>query len=138
MNKRVAKKIQRDEQQSKLILLVGLAAFAAGFVIPEAKSLLWGLALGLSIIGAGNLIVYRKAKKSPSMQENIILELDERNQNLNMKAAAKAFWISFYWVAIALVCAAFQWASAYSLLIVTLFVMPGIYFFLAVIYHKIG
>lgn len=138
MNKRVARKIQRDERQSKLLLAVGLAAFAAGFVIPEAKSLLWGLALGLSITGAGNLVVYRKAKESPAMQENIILELDERNQSLNMQAAAKAFWISFYWIAVCVVCAAFQWVSAYSLLLITLFVMPGIYFFLVVVYHKIG
>jgi|GEM_PF-3389293 len=138
MNKRVAKKIQRDERQSRILLVVGIAAFLVGILLPETRSLLWGLALGLCVASAGTLVIYRKAKQSPAMQENIILELDERNQSLNTKAAAKAFWLAFYWIGFATLCAAFEWVPAYTLLIASLFVMPGIYFSLAVFYHKIG
>lgn len=138
MNKHVAKKIQSDERKSKGLLIVGIAALVAGFFISEAQSLLWGLGLGLSIAGAGTLLVYKKAKQSPAMQENIILELDERNQSLNTRAAAKAFWLVYYWIGFATLCSTFDWISAHTLLIATLFVMPGIYFFIAVVYHKIG
>lgn len=137
MNKKVAAKIRKDQFQSRILVILGLAAFLAGGVIPEAKSMLWGAALGLTIAGIGTLLIYKQAEKSPAMQANIILELDERNQSLNTQAAARAFWLSFYWIAIASMCATFQWVSANTLLIASLFVMPGIYFFAAVYYHQV-
>lgn len=137
MNKKVAAKIRKDQFQSKILVILGAAAFISGWVIPDGKSMLWGAALGLTIAGIGTLMIYKRAEKSPAMQENIILELDERNLSLNMQAAAKAFWLSFYWIAIAGLCATFQWLSAYTLLIASLFVMPGIYISVAVYYHKV-
>lgn len=137
MNKKVASKIRKDQFQSRILVILGLVVFLAGWVIPDAKSMLWGAALGLIIAGIGTLLIYEKAKELPAMQANMILELDERNQSLNTQAAAKVFWLRFYWIGIAGMCAIFQWASAYTLLIASLFVMLGIYLFVAVYYHQV-
>lgn len=137
MNKKVAAKIHKERIQSRILVMLGLAAFLVGGIIPDGKNILWGAALGLIIAGIGTLVIYKQAEKSPEMQGKIILELDERNQSLNTQAAAKAFWLSFYWIAIAGLFASFQWVSAYTLLIASLFVMPGIYVLVAVHYHKV-
>ena len=138
MNKRVAAKIRKDQRISMVLTVLGIVLLIAGFVLPEGRFAFWGMALGLMITGAGTFLIYGKAKSSPDMQDKILMEIDERNQSLNTQAAAKAFWITYYWIVFAGLCAAFQWISAQTLLIATLFVMLAIYITISIYYHRVN
>jgi hypothetical protein len=137
MNKRVAEKIRKDQRTSMGLVVLGVALFIGGFFLPAGRSGLWGMALGLTITGVGTYLTYQKAKNAPDMQENILMEIDERNQSINVQAAAKAFWLSFYWLAFAGLCAAFQWIPAQTLLIASLFVMLTFYISISIYYHRV-
>ncbi len=137
MNRRVAAKIRKDQQISMILTVLGIVLLFAGLVLPEVRFAFWGMAMGLMITGVGTFLIYRKAKASPDMQDKILMEIDERNQSLNTKAAAKAFWITYYWIAFAGLCAAFQWIPAQALLVASLFVMLTIYISVSIYYHRV-
>lgn len=136
MNKRVKTKMIKDEKQAKILMACACVSLLAGWVFPVAKGVFLGLALGLGTSGAGTYWILKKARNSKPMQEKIMLELDERNQKINELAASKSFWFSFYWIALASIVASFGWVSGRELLLASIFIMPAIYFSLAVYYHK--
>ncbi|MCE5345321.1 MAG: hypothetical protein LLG13_03385 [Bacteroidales bacterium] len=108
----------------------------AGFLFRYQKELMLGLTIGFLAAGIGTMFVYKYAKNKPELRKNLELQNEERNIFVNTKAGQSAFWVSYWYIFIAVILSYSLSISLQQFLIITLFFMPIVYFFLVFIYHK--
>lgn len=129
------KYLKREMIYSMIFVLIGLSALI-GYVLGFEKPMMSGLAVGFIPTGAGMLILYQIAKKHPRALRNLQLEKEERNIYINTKAGHTAFWISYWYIFIALVFSNVLKVSMQKFSIFTLILMPCVYFLVIAIYHR--
>lgn len=132
----VEKYIKKDLIFSLVFIIIGIIAGITGFVFGYQKELMTGLTIGFLPTGIGMTIIYRYANKKPELKKNIELENEERNIFINTKAGHTAFWISYWYIFIAVILYHVISISFLYFLIATLCFMPVVYFTLVIIYHK--
>jgi hypothetical protein len=116
--------------------MIGIIAGITGFIFGYQKELMTGLTAGFLPTGIGTMVLYRYAKKKPGMEKNIELENEERNIFINTKAGHIAFWVSYWYIFVAVISYNIIKISLLQFLIITLFFMPIVYFLFVFIYHK--
>jgi len=94
------------------------------------------MALGFLPTGIGTMLIYKKSGSKADLRKNIELEHEERNVFINTKAGHTAFWISYWYVFLAVVLSFFVRLSLQQFLVFTLFFMPVVYFATVAIYHN--
>ncbi|WP_425806063.1 hypothetical protein ACHOLT_04505 [Desulfitobacterium sp. Sab5] len=128
--------IKKELLYSQIFILIGVIAGIIGFVFQYQKELMSGLTIGFLCTGIGQILVYRYAMKKPELKKNIELQNEERNLFINTKAGYSAFWVSYWYIFIAVILNKAVRISLVQFLVVTLFFMPIIYFLFVFIYHK--
>lgn len=134
----VNKEINKQLGYSIIWLVAGLLAVFAGNVLDFQRPIMNGIAIGSIPVGAGQIVLYSYIKKTNNKQmlRNLELEKEERNVFINTKAGCTAFWLSYGYIALALIVSSIFTLSVRQFLIVTIFFMPISYFSLLVIYHQ--
>lgn len=130
------KYVKRELLYCKILFLVGVIAAVLGFIFKYQENAMSGIAFGCISGGGGSLLAHKYVSKRPDLKKNAELQYEERNIFLNTKSGQTAFWISYLYIAIALM---FNYAFDISLkqfLIVTVFFMSIVYFSTLYIYHK--
>ncbi len=132
-NKRMIKK---DILFAVIFIIIGAAAGITGFIFEYQQGMMAGLTIGFLPTGTGMLIMYRYAMKKPELMKNIELEKEERNQYINTKAGYHAFWITYWYIFIAVILHHIIEIPSLTFLIITLCFLPVIYFTLVIIFHR--
>lgn len=130
--------INREIKHSIVWLSVGILALFIGYILNIQKPIMSGIAIGFIPVGIGQIIIYTymKKTKNKNLLRNFELEKEERNVFINTKAGYTAFWISYGYIALALILVKFLNLSLLQFLILTLFLMSITYFALIFLYHK--
>jgi hypothetical protein len=128
--------IKKELLYSQIFIIIGIIAGIIGFVFQYQKGLMSGLTIGFLSAGIGKILVYRYAMNKPEMKRNIELQNEERNLFINSKAGHSAFWVSYWYIAIAIILNNAFRISLLQFLIVTLFFMSIIYYLFVFAYHK--
>ncbi|WP_097015140.1 hypothetical protein [Anaerocolumna aminovalerica] len=121
---------------SLIFIFIGILAGITGFVFDYHLELMRGLTVGFLPTGIGMLILYKYSNKKPELRKNIELENEERNIFINTKAGYMAFWICYFYVFLAVLLNQIMDIPVTPFLIITLCLMPIVYFALVIIYHK--
>jgi hypothetical protein len=132
----IEKYIKKDLIFSMIFIVIGAIAGIIGFVFEYQKELMAGLTVGFLPTGIGMTIIYKIAKKKPELRKNIELEKEERNIYINTKAGHTAFWVSYWYIFIAIILYNVISISFLYFLITTICFMPVVYFTFVFIYHK--
>jgi ascorbate-specific PTS system EIIC-type component UlaA len=127
--------LKREIIYSSIFILIGIIALI-GFVIGFEKPMMLGIAIGFIPTGVGMLLIYQKAKNHAGFKKNLQLEKEERNIYINTKAGDTSFWISYWYIVIALVFSNVINVSMQRFTIFTLIFMPVVYFLFIAIYHR--
>lgn len=130
------KYLKKELLYSKIFILIGVIAAVTGLIFDYHKEAMLGLTAGFLPTGIGTMFIYKHAGKSPKMVKNIELENEERNIFINTKAGYTAFWVSYWYIFVAVILNSIVNISFQHFLIVTLFFMPTVYFLFVFIYHK--
>lgn len=117
-------------------IFIGVLALILGYVFKFQTNTMSGIAIGFTPTGIGLLMIYHYGRKSPTLLKNIELEKEERNVFINTKAGHTSFWISYYYVIVATMFGNLFNLSLQTFCIITLCLMPTIYFFFVFIYHR--
>lgn len=128
--------LKKEFLYSQIFILVGIIAGIAGFIFRYQKDLMFGLTIGFLAAGTGTMLVYKYAKNKPELRKNLELQNEERNIFVNTKAGYTAFWVSYWYIFIAIILNYSLKISLQQFLVLTLFFMPMVYFLLVFIYHK--
>jgi hypothetical protein len=128
--------LKKELLYSQIFILIGIITGIAGFIFRYQKELMFGLTIGFLAAGIGTMSVYKYAKNKPELRKNLELQNEERNIFVNTKAAQTAFWVSYWYIFIAVILSYSLSISLQQFLIITLFFMPIVYFSLVFIYHK--
>lgn len=128
--------LKKELFYSQIFILIGIIAGIAGFIFRYQKELMLGLTIGFLAAGIGTMLVYKYAKNKPELRKNLELQNEERNVFVNTKAAQTAFWVSYWYIFIAVILSYSLSISLQQFLVITLFFMPIVYFSLVFIYHK--
>jgi hypothetical protein len=130
------KYLKKELLYSQIFILVGVIAGITGFIFRYQKELMSGLTIGFLAAGIGTMLVYKYAKNKPDLRKNLELQNEERNIFVNTKAGYTAFWVSYWYIFIAVILNYSLSISLQQFLIVTLFFMPVVYFSFVFIYHN--
>lgn len=128
--------LKKELLYSQIFILVGIIAGITGFIFRYQKDLMFGLTIGFLAAGIGTMLVYKYAKNKPELRKNLELQNEERNIFVNTKAGHTAFWVSYWYIFIAIILNYSLKISLQQFLVLTLFFMPAVYFLLVYIYHK--
>ncbi|AEY64528.1 hypothetical protein [Clostridium sp. BNL1100] len=132
----IEKYIKKELLFSQLFIIIGLIAAITGFIFGYQKELMTGLTAGFLPTGIGVMVLYKYARKKPEMKKNIELENEERNIFINTKAGHSAFWVSYWYIFVAVILYNIIKITLLKFLTVTLFFMAIMYFTFVFIYHK--
>jgi hypothetical protein len=127
--------LKKELLYSQIFILIGIITGIAGFIFRYQKELMFGLTIGFLAAGIGTMFVYKYAKNKPELRKNLELQNEERNIFVNTKAGHTAFWVSYWYIFIAVIFNYLLRISLQQFLIITLFFMPIVYFSFVFIYH---
>lgn len=130
------KSIERESMYSKIFILIGIIAGIIGVAFDYQRGLMLGITMGFLPTGIGTLLIYKYGSKNAVMKKNMQLEHEERNIFINTKAGYTAFWISYWYIFLAVVLKHSLKFNLEQFLIGTLIFMPVVYFLFVIIYHK--
>lgn len=132
----VEKKASKEIIYSAIFIFIGVLALILGYGFKFQTHSMSGIAIGFTPTGIGMLLIYLYSRKNPTMLKNIELENEERNVFINTKAGNRAFWVSYWYVFIAVMFGSLFDLSLQTFCIMTLFFMPITYFSFLIIYHR--
>ena len=132
----VGKFIKKERAYAIIFILVGVLAALSTLIFENSRGIMFGLAIGFTPTGIGMLLVYKYAERKPAMVKNIKLENEERNIFINTKAAQTAFWIIYWYIFISAILSNIVIIQMKIFTIVTLLLMPVVYFIFVYIYHR--
>lgn len=111
-----------------IMLMVGLSALFAGYIIKFETHAMSGIAIGFIPVGIGGLAIMLFSRKNTAMSRNIEIEADERNIFIRDKTGATAFWITFWYVSSLTILSNVITLSQFQLGFFTLIFMIVVYF----------
>jgi len=132
----IEKKANKEIIYSAIFIIIGVLALILGYGFKFQAHSMSGIAIGFTPTGIGMLLIYLYSKKNPTLLKNIELEKEERNVFINTKAGCRAFWVSYWYVFIAVMFGSLFDLSLQKFCIITLFFMPITYFSFLIIYHR--
>lgn len=115
---------------------IGIVAFIIGNLFNIQTHILNGVAIGFIPTGLGMALVYHYTKKNPKLQQNFVLEREERNLFINNKTGYIAFWIVFWYIFVFTVFPTPFKMSVSDFGLVTMLFMSAIYFITLYINHR--
>lgn len=132
----VQKYIKKDMIMSVIFIIIGAAAGITGFLFGYQQELMTGLTAGFLPTGIGMTILYFRIDKKPELKKQLELEHEERNIYINTKAGCTAFWVTYWYIFIAVILYNIIEIAFLSFLIATICFMPVVYFSLVAYYHR--
>ena len=136
VDKITSKEIRYYIRFSGIFIFIGTLALILGFVFKFQTNSMSGIAIGFTPTGIGMLLITLYSRKNPTMLKNMELEQEERNVFINTKAGHTSFWISYWYVFVAVTFGNLFNLSLQKFCIITLFFMPITYFLFLFIYHR--
>jgi hypothetical protein len=121
---------------SVIFIIIGVAAGITGFLFGYQKELMTGLTAGFLPTGIGMTILYQRINRKPELKKKVERENEERNLFINTKAGCTAFWVTYWYIFIAVILYNMIDIAFLTFLIITICFMPVVYFSLVTYYHR--
>ncbi len=96
----VNKYIKRQVLGYSIMLIVGLSALFAGYILKFETQAMSGVAIGCIPTGLACLLILLYGRNKPALYRNLESEADERSLFIRNKTGATAFWLTFLYIGI--------------------------------------